>query len=122
MIVVVMAGLVIDGVLAILYGVEYRAVIALGGISFKFRFRPFSRGVPFVLLLSLNLNVISVKGDECAAPFVFDVDVDVDDGDIVTGSFSLVLGVLVVLTLLVIFRLSYMLIGLSSYAVVGSII
>lgn len=79
--------------------------------------------------MSLNLNVIWAKGvvaaaaavAERTAPFGFDGgDVDDDDDDevsVVDGCF--ILGVLVIFTLLLVtLRLSYILIGLSSYAVV----
>lgn len=77
--------------------------------------------------MSLNLNVIWAKGVVAAAvertaPFGFDGgDVDDDDDDdevsVVDGCF--ILGVLVIFTLLLVtLRLSYILIGLSSYAVV----
>lgn len=79
--------------------------------------------------MSLNLNVIWAKGvvaaaaavAERTAPFGFDGgDVDDDDDDdevsVVDGCF--ILGVLVIFTLLLVtLRLSYILIGLSSYAV-----
>lgn len=79
------------------------------------------------MLLSVNLNVIWAKGvvaavaaaAERTAPFGFDGG-DVDDDDevsVVDGCF--ILGVLVIFTLLLVtLRLSYILIGLSSYAVV----